>query len=109
MQLDGAFCPGANFNCTDGRVNFDIGRIPTYFSIVSCSLSCLSSILIVVAYLSLKEIRKGAQKIITLLAITDFFTAFGYLIAAGNFSLTTERRTFTPAKFLKPFVKYRAT
>ena len=82
---DGAFCPGANFSCTDGRVNFEIGRIPTYFSIASCSLSCLSSVLIVVAYLSLREIRMGSQKIITLLAIADFFTASGYLIAAGNF------------------------
>ena len=85
-------CPGAKFNCSGDRVDFDIGRIPTYFSIVSCSLSCLSSILIVAAYLSLREIRKGAQKIITLLATADFFTAFGYLIGAGNF-LTHYRQT----------------
>ena len=43
-------------------------------------------------YLCLREIRKGAQKVITLLAIADFFTAFGYLIGAGNF-LTHYRET----------------
>ena len=77
-------CPGS-FDCREGLTSFDIGRVPTYFSIVSCSLSCLGSILIVSVYFGLKGIRNGTQKIITLLAIADFFTAAGYLIAAGNF------------------------
>ena len=78
-------CPGRNLSCSGDYVIFDIGRIPTYFSIASCSLSVLGSGLIMLAYLCLREIRKGAQKVITLLAIADFFTAFGYLIGAGNF------------------------
>ena len=80
-----AQCPGVFTNCSGDRTSFDIGLIPTYFSIASCSLSCLGSLLIVVAYITLRDIRTGSQKVITLLAIADFFTAFGYLVAAGNF------------------------
>ena len=68
-----------------GLVSFDIGRLPSYISTVSCSLSCLGSLLILVAYFTVKGIRNTAQKIITLLSIADFFTAFGYLMAAWNF------------------------
>ena len=92
LDPGGPQCPGRNFSCSRDYVSFDIGRTPTYFSIVSCSLSVLGSGLIVLAYLCLREIRKGAQKVITLLAIADFFTAFGYLIGAGNF-LTHYRET----------------
>jgi len=81
---DGAFCPGANFSCTGGRVNFEIGRIPTYFSIASSSLSCLSSALIVAAYLSLREIRMGSQKINTLLAVYFYHALYFYLIVVKN-------------------------
>ncbi len=45
-----------------------IGSLPTYFSVVSCSIS----------YFTMKEMRNVAQKIITLLALADFFTALGY-------------------------------
>ena len=73
-------------NCSDGTQEFlGIGLKPTYFSIASCSLSCAGSILIFVAYFALKGIRNMAQKIITLLALADFFTALGYLVADWNF------------------------
>ena len=79
-------CP-QEFNCSTerGNVSFSIGPIPSYASLVSSSFSCLGSVLIVLAFLMLPEIRTGAQKLITLLSIADFFTAFGYLIAAINF------------------------
>lgn len=77
-------------NCSamgPGYVELHIGQDirPTYFSITSCSLSCVGSILIFVAYFVLKGIRNLAQKIIVLLALADFFTAMGYLIADWNF------------------------
>ena len=77
-------------NCSKmgpGFVELNIGDniMPTYFSIASCSLSCVGSILIFLAYFVLKGIRNLAQKIITLLALADFFTAMGYLIADWNF------------------------
>lgn len=81
-------CPGV-VNCSthsaSGLVSFDLGRIPSYISITSSSLSCMGSVLILTAYFTLKDIHSGAQKIITLLAIADFFTAFGYIIGSVNF------------------------
>ena len=60
-------------------------KAPSYVSLVSSSLSCMGSILIVLAYCLLKEMRSGAQAIITLLAIADFFTGFGYIMGSVNF------------------------
>ena len=84
-SFTGSGCP-QKFICHDeDRVSFDVGRLPTYFSIVSSSLSVVGSLLIFVVYFRLKERRNTAQKIITLLAIADLFTALGYLLAAWNF------------------------
>lgn len=79
-------CPSV-INCSThpGLVSFDLGKIPSYLSISSSSLSCLGSLLILVAYFSLKDIRTGSQKVITMLAIADFFTAFGYIVGSVNF------------------------
>lgn len=79
-------CPSViNCSSSSGLVSFDLGRIPSYISITSSSLSCTGSVLILLVYFTLKDIRTGAQKIITLLAIADFFTAFGYIIGSVNF------------------------
>ncbi len=77
-------CP-KTFPCELPLTSFDIGRVPSYVSLVSSSLSCLGSVLIVLAYVMLKDMRTGAQAIVTLLAIADFFTAFGYIIGGVNF------------------------
>ncbi len=78
-------CP-REFNCSNLNLSsFDIGTSPTYASIVTSSLSCVGSLLILLAYWILKEMRTTAQKIITLLSITDLLTAAGYLLAAWNF------------------------
>lgn len=77
-------CP-QEFNCSGDSVSFSIGRAPSYVSLISSLFSCLGSILIFLAFLKLPEIRTGAQKLITLLSIADFFTALGYFIAAINF------------------------
>lgn len=81
-------CP-QDFNCSGqgDNVSFSIGRAPSYVSLVSSFFSCLGSILILVVFLALPEIRTGAQKLITLLSIADFFTASGYFMAAINFLL----------------------
>ena len=83
MASFGPFCP-KQFKC-NSSVSFDIGRIPSYIAIASSSLSCLGSILIVLAFLFFRDLRTGAQKIITLLAIADFISAFGYIIGSSNF------------------------
>ena len=79
-------CP-KHINCSahPGKESFDIGLLPTYLSLSSSSLSCLGSVLILLAYIVLKDMRTGAQKVITLLAIADFLTAFGYIIGGVNY------------------------
>lgn len=84
MNNSSISCP-QEFNCSGDTVSFSIGRAPSYASLISSCFSCLGSILIVLAFLVVPEIRTGAQKLITLLSIADFFTALGYLIAAINF------------------------
>ena len=79
-------CPSV-YDCSSHKdlVSFDLGRTPSYISISSSTLSCLGSSLIFFAYFTLKDIRSGAQKVITLLAVADFFTAFGYIVGSVNF------------------------
>lgn len=79
-------CP-KHLNCSShqGRESFDIGLLPTYFSLSSSSLSCLGSLLILLAYFVLKDMRTGAQKVISLLAVADLFTASGYILGGVNY------------------------
>ena len=77
-------CP-SSFNCTGDLVSFDIGLSPSYVSIVSSSLSCLGSVLILLTFCVLKDLRTAAQKIITLLAVADFVSAAGYILGSVNF------------------------
>lgn len=79
-------CP-TSFNCTESHrlVSFDIGVSPSYVGIVSSSLSCLGSVLIILAFCVLKDLRTVAQKIITLLAVADFISAAGYILGSSNF------------------------
>ena len=72
-------------NCTEGKGFSSGSNVPTYFSLLSCSLSCLGSLLIFISYFALKGIRNVAQKIITVLAVADLFTALGYILAGWNF------------------------
>ena len=87
-------CPEVQ-QCHDGLVSFDIGRVPSYLNLVSSSLSCLGSVLIVFTYCVLRDMRTGAQTVITLLAIADFFTAFGYIIGSSNFIVAFDSKDKT--------------
>lgn len=62
-----------------------VGTAPSYVAIVSCSLSCLGSFLILLTYFVLKDLRTGAQKIITLLAVADLISALGYIVGSANY------------------------
>ena len=81
-------CPQHSNHCniSQGFESHDIGLWPSYVAIASSSLSCLGSLLIVVAFIAFKDIRSGmVQKIITSLAIADFFSAAGYIGGSINF------------------------
>ena len=88
------YCPEVQ-QCHDGLVSFDIGRVPSYLNLASSSLSCLGSVLIVFTYCVLRDMRTGAQTVITLLAIADFFTAFGYIIGSSNFIVAFDSKDKT--------------
>ena len=77
-------CPVSN-NCIHPDVSIENGPIPSYVAIVSSGFSCLGSILIVVTFFALKDMRSGAQKIITFLALADFVSAAGYIVGSANF------------------------
>ena len=83
---EGPYCP-QSYNCShvNDSVSFDVGRTPSYVAIVSSSLSCLGPFLIFATFLLLKDMRTGAQKIITFLAIADLISAAGYIFGSINF------------------------
>lgn len=89
--MTGVSCP-RTFQCSGGLVSFDIGPIPSYVAITSSSLSCLGSLLILVAYCVLRDMRTGAMKIITLLAVADLFSALGYIAGSINFLVHFDKR-----------------
>ena len=81
-------CP-ASYNtseCNNSKYHFpDFGDWPVAFSLLSCSLSVLGSIVTVLPYLLWKDVRTGTRRVITYLAIADFFTALGYIMASINY------------------------
>ena len=80
------YCPQSH-DCDNisGYVSFDIGLAPSYVAITSSGLSCLGSFLVIATFLLLKDMRTGAQKIITLLAIADLISAVGFIFGSINF------------------------
>ena len=88
------------FNCSaePSFVSFDIGKIPSYVAILSSSMSCCGAVLIVLVFLSFRDLRTGAQKIITLLAIADFISAIGYLTGSVNFLIHFDEDDYQKCK-----------
>lgn len=80
-------CPRhADCELYNGLVSRDIGLPPSYVAIVSSCFSCLGSLMILIAFVSFRDVRKGiAQRIITFLAIADLFSAVGYIFGSINF------------------------
>ena len=77
-------CP-RSFECEQPEVSLEIGPVPSYVNIAASVLSILGSLLIILVYILLKDLRSGAQKIITQLAVADFFMAVGFIMGAVNF------------------------
>ncbi len=82
----GYSCPGDGVICSRDRTQpLNLPLTATYLSLASCSLSVLGSLLIVFSYWRWREMRTGSRSILTFLAIADFFTAAGYIIAGSNY------------------------
>ena len=74
-------------NCSEGYASFSLGRVPCYFGLASNSLSFVASIAMVAIFIAWKDLRqKGAQSIVTFIAIAEFFTAAAYFAVSINIS-----------------------
>ena len=103
------FCP-QTFNCTKKHyVSFDIGRVPSYVAIGSSTLSCLGSFLIFATFLLLKDMRTGAQKIITFLAVADFISAAGYIFGSINFLVHFDQNNTESCDVFQTLCKVQAS
>ena len=84
-QSGGSSCPKDTFQCGNRTLDEQQEYIIRYVIPIAVSLlSCLGSISIMVAYLALRDIRTGAQTIVTLLAIADFIYSLSFLMAPIN-------------------------
>jgi len=80
-------CPTVT-KCDANFSSFSVGHIPLCIGVVSESLSCVASVIMVLIYIRWRDIRKlGAQSIVTFIAISDFFTASAYLTGSVNLLL----------------------
>lgn len=95
LVRDAAWCPGA-VRCSGNMTQVTVGLVPAYIAIVSSSLSCISSILIVFTFVMWKDIRSGSRTVITFLAVADFFTALGYILGSINHLLHYDRAPGSP-------------
>ena len=74
------------FLLCSNATNYDIHtRVPSRVAIASSAFSCFGSAAIVISFVAVKEFRTVAQKIITLLAVADFITSFGYIVGSVNY------------------------
>lgn len=80
-------------DCAEGYASFSLGHVPCYFGLASNSLSFVASIAMVAIYIAWKDLRKGAQSIVTFIAIADFFTAAAYFAGCINIMLTSYNET----------------
>ena len=101
-------CPTTR-NCTHPYVSIENGPIPSYVAIVSSGFSCLGSILIVVTFFALKDMRSGAQKIITFLALADFVSAAGYIVGSVNFLTHYNKTEHKECQVFKDICETQAT
>ena len=79
-------CPVSGSDCQQPNVSLS-SEIPSYVNLASSILSCFGSLLILITYIALKDMRTTAQKIVTHLAVADFFYAAALLMGEINFEI----------------------
>ena len=83
LEGDEQLCPRVIYDCGNSTVEGLAGSVAACCVLIIASLfSCVGAVLILIAYCALKDIRKGAQTIITVLAVADIVYS-GSLILAG--------------------------
>lgn len=79
-------CPLSGSDCQQPNVSLS-SPVPSYVNLASSTLSCFGSLLIIITYVALKDMRTTAQKIVTQLAVADFFYAAALLMGEINFGI----------------------
>uniref|UniRef100_A0A1X7VGT0 G-protein coupled receptors family 2 profile 2 domain-containing protein n=1 Tax=Amphimedon queenslandica TaxID=400682 RepID=A0A1X7VGT0_AMPQE len=85
LMKQSIYCPRPNRTCSGDYSSLYYGDTPAIVSFISCSLSLLGSLITVLPYLLWKDTRTGIRRIITFLAVADFFTAASYIMGNINF------------------------
>ena len=73
-DMDGDEC------CRHNLTSYKIGLVPVFMAITSDLAACAGSFTILLLYVAWKDLRKGAQSIITFLAIADLCAAISYIL-----------------------------
>ena len=101
-----ANCPGiyeGKYCMYDGWIKPEFNNIPMIFSMISCSLSVIGSLLMILPYVLWKDLRTGVRAIVTFLAIADLFTALGYIMGSCNKIMYTKHRKDSEIKACHEF------
>ena len=86
MEDGMSLCPATTYQCPNKTVSMlTLQLVASYITAASSLLSCMGALLIIVAYIAFKDIRKGAQTIITQIAVADFIYSAMFLISALNY------------------------
>ena len=85
LMKQSIYCPRPNRTCLDGYTSLYYGDGPAITSFISCGLSLFGSLITVLPYVLWKDTRTGIRRIITFLAVADFFTAASYIMGNVNF------------------------
>ena len=82
MRSDDQWCDRDGDECCRYNLtSYKIGSPPIYIAITSDLASCVGSLAILLLYIAYKDLRKkGAQSIITFLAIADLCAAISYIL-----------------------------
>ena len=67
-------------SCPHNQTSYKIGITPIVVGILSDVAACVGSLAIILLYIAWKDLRRGAQSIITWLAIADLCTAISYIL-----------------------------
>ena len=81
-----SLCPAITYHCPNKTVSMlTLQLVVSYITAGSSLLSCAGALLIIVAYVAFRDIRKGAQTIITQIAVADFIYSAAFLVSALNY------------------------
>lgn len=71
--------------CGSGWKRLDFGRVASLFNLASSCFAMSGALLIIFSYICFRDFQTGSRKVITFLAVTNFFQAFGCALSSLNY------------------------